>query len=349
MSPALFPNGIPALDQWYRDREKLREVNRTRYPPNRSTMFVTPPFLGVLLNPALKPPEKIVDTAKGPIEGIKGLQYETPQELLDWHDKTKKAFFLGQTDNLAQAVTGPLHWQENYTKGPRALEVLGPWDGILTYRIPSMYEQSKYMGKGLNFNIPLRTQALHDEWEDHLAIVFGEIDDTGEKEELVNGEYQKLAGEWAKQFILSSTKMWERHEWRGIVPGQPRLFNQVFQDKLGKLRREISRASHVLNSLEWEKEYPLDRPSLAVGADGPIYRCKVRKCFCGNQPWMIRKDYQTHAFEAWWPTSHRFRLSWINMSTGKKLCIEDPTSIDYDAEQYYKSMERRKTKFRVYE
>ena len=211
MSPALFPNGIPALDQWYRDREKLREVNRTRYPTNRSTMFVMPSFLGVSLNPAIKPPEKLVDTAVEPIEGIKGLQYETPQELLDWHDKTVKTFFRGQSDNLAQGMIGPLHWQDNYTKGPRALEVLGPWDGFITYRIASMYDYdpSTYMGKGLNFNRPLQTQAFSPQWELHLDTLkgFTEILESGE-EDFVEGDRAKekhkkeIRLEGARQVLL---------------------------------------------------------------------------------------------------------------------------------------------------
>ena len=344
MDPPRFPNGIPALTQWYQtiNEEKLQK-KLNKQAVFSSVIYVMPSFLGVS---AIKPPEKLVDTAVEPIQGIKGLQYETPQELLDWHDKTVKTFFRGQSDNLAQGVIGPLHWQDNYTKGPRALEVLGPWDGFITYRIASVYEQSKYMGKGLNFNRPLQTQAFAPQWEIHLDTLWGWIEEVEGKEELVPGEIHNLAGEWAKQFILSSTKMWEHHAWRGILPGQPRLFNQVFQDKHEKLRREVLRGCHVLNSLDWEENNPI--ANLAVGADGAIFKCKVRKCFCGNQPWMIQKDFQTSAFEAWWPTSHRFRLSWIDMSTGQKLDIEDPTSIDYNPEQYYESLEKRKKLFRLY-
>ena len=347
MSPALYPNGIPALEKWYRDRKKLREVPKHRWeliepfsespiykksPKYRSMVYSTPSFLGMPLKTATRPPLDIVNEAACPIEGVNGLLFKGPTDLVTWHTRTVRAFYQHQFAKVRKEDIDNDYWRHDYPYGPRKLEVVGPYNNVygnpyVQYRIP------KGTPEVLNFNKPLLTQAFVVQWENHVKNLRGQWSEDVDDER--EGAMEQLAGEWAKEFILSSSQMFEKHPWRGNLHRSPKLFYEAFQEKLDAIDREVQRAWHVIWVLDWEIKNKVN--NLAVGEFSPLYCCPNIKCFCGNKPRRLQKISQLDSFSLDLPISQRASLYWVDFFSDKRSMIQDPTWVDYHPKDYYKS------------
>ena len=79
--------------------------------------------------------------------------------------------------------------------------MLGPYNNAsyVQYRIPKGNQEA------INFNKPLLTQAFVVEWEKHVVNLKGQWSEDVDDEK--KGAMEHLAGEWVKEFMLSSTKI----------------------------------------------------------------------------------------------------------------------------------------------
>ena len=280
-------------------------------------MDVPSPHWGVSLRRATKPPMNLVQEVTAPIVRENGTIFSAGSTLM-WKRRVIGTFYQDQVAKVRDRGYGPREWRDSYTRGPAV----------------HMLINGEVQLQGIALNRVLSLQTNLEMWQNHQKINWKEI--------------KQLKKQWAKQHVISSSKSWERHPWRGTIARTPVISHESFRDKLEVLEREQLRAEHVVGVLEWESNHlPFIFDNQNTRSN--LYQCGVKKCFCGNEVWFLTYDsydltsqhIPPHAVVQGGEAHDIYYIDLSDVSTGLSRLdgriIEDPTRIDYDPKEYYKT------------